>query len=144
MDKCGKERGLLEETGSVEWCFLVGKGTRGSEVGQKLEAQTDNKVPDVPGHLRASDKHTPDKDQQDRVECVTDVPQSKKRKNNAIYYLLVKHSYCTLSVKCECHTCAGAVWRLEYRPCPHSVRTSWCRCSNSQCTRANLTDAHQS
>lgn len=58
---------------------LVGEGTRGSEVGQELEAQTDNKVPDVSGHLRASDKHTPDKDQQDRVKRVTDVPQSERR-----------------------------------------------------------------
>lgn len=59
--------------------FLTGEGTRGSEVGQELEAQTDDKVPDVSGHLRTSDKHTPDKDQQDRVKRVADVPQPERQ-----------------------------------------------------------------
>lgn len=77
---------LWETTGFAgrDWAsrmifILVGEGARGSEVGKELETQTDDKVPDVSGHLRTSDKHTPNKDQQDGVKCVTDIPQSERK-----------------------------------------------------------------
>lgn len=57
----------------------VGQRAGGFEVRQELEAQIHYKIPDIPGHLRASDENAPDKDQQDGVKGVTDVPQPKKR-----------------------------------------------------------------
>lgn len=73
----GKNRIRWKRLGQQNDFFLVGESTRGSEVGKELEAQTDDKVPDVSGHLRTSNKDTPDEDQQDGVKCVADIPQSE-------------------------------------------------------------------
>lgn len=55
--------------------WSLGQSAGSPEVGQELEAQTHDEVPDVPGHLRASDEDAPDEDQQHRVESVSDVSQ---------------------------------------------------------------------
>ena len=52
----------------------VGQCAGGSEVWQELEAQAHYEIPNIPGHLRASDEDAPDKDQQEGVKGVTDVP----------------------------------------------------------------------
>lgn len=56
----------------------VGQGAGGAEVGQELEAEADHKVPDVSGHLRAGDEHSPDKHHKHGVEGVADVPQPER------------------------------------------------------------------
>lgn len=53
----------------------VSHGAGGSEIGEELEAQADDEVPDVSGHLRTGDENAPDKDYQDGVESVANVPQ---------------------------------------------------------------------
>lgn len=64
----------------------MGQRAGSSEVRQELEAQTHDEVPDVPGHLRASDEDAPDEDEQHGVERVSDVSQpanGRKRVNNS-------------------------------------------------------------
>lgn len=66
-----------ELRGSVSHC------AGGSKIREELEAQADDKVPDVSGHLRAGDEDAPDQNYQDRVECVAYVSQpagDKKQK----------------------------------------------------------------
>lgn len=53
----------------------VSHGAGGSEIGEELEAQADDEVPDVSGHLRTGDENAPDKNYQDGVESVANVPQ---------------------------------------------------------------------
>ena len=53
-------------------------GAGRSEVGQELEAEADDKVPDVSAHLGPRDEHSPDEHDQDRVERIADVPQPEK------------------------------------------------------------------
>lgn len=62
----------------------VSHGAGGSEVREELEAQADDKVPDVSGHLRAGDEDAPDQNHQDGVERVAYVsqPEGENRKNN--------------------------------------------------------------
>lgn len=51
----------------------VSQGAGRPEIGQELVAQADHKIPDVAGHLWASDKYTPDEDQENGVEGIADV-----------------------------------------------------------------------
>lgn len=65
-----RERGK-EHGGSVS------HGAGGSEIREELEAQADDKVPDVSGHLRTGDEDAPDQNYQDSVECVANVSQPR-------------------------------------------------------------------
>lgn len=68
---------LLTAEGGCLWFeeVSVGDGAGCAEVREELETEADHKVPDVSGHLGASDKHPPDEDDQKGVEGVADVPQ---------------------------------------------------------------------
>lgn len=78
----------------------VSHGAGGSEIREELEAQADDKVPDVPGHLRTGDEDAPDQNDQDGVERVANVSQlvqvfACRRKSRELfveYILLSAHA----------------------------------------------------
>ncbi len=86
------ERKCLED-GDTHFLLLrsLGQSAGSPEVGQELEAQAHDEVPDVPGHLRASDEDAPDEDQQHRVERVSDVSQPVN--GGSIIQSNTEHSY---------------------------------------------------
>lgn len=63
----------LLDWGSEEDLFSQSAGC--AEIGEELETEADHKVPDVSGHLRSCNKHSPDENYQHCVEYVADVPQ---------------------------------------------------------------------
>lgn len=75
-----QSRSMCIAVGKEGWERTVGvdsvsHGAGGSEIGEELEAQADDEVPDVSGHLRTGDENAPDEDYQDGVESVANVPQ---------------------------------------------------------------------
>lgn len=83
----GRER----EGGGTVGVDSVSHGAGGSEIGEELEAQADDEVPDVSGHLWTGDEDAPDQNYQDGVESIANVPQptgkeNKKGKKKFIYH----------------------------------------------------------
>ena len=79
-----EDEGLLPLAWSGEQ-DSVGYGAGCAEVGEELETKADHKVPDVSGHLRASDEHPPDENNQERVKGVANVPQSGKEEKEEVW-----------------------------------------------------------
>lgn len=82
----------------------VSHGAGGSEIGEELEAQADDKVPDVSGHLRTGDEDAPDQNYQDGVESIANVPQptGKENKRRKIHISQNVHQisyWCNLHLK---------------------------------------------
>lgn len=73
----GRER----EGGRTVGVDSVSHGAGGSEIGEELEAQADDEVPDVSGHLWTGDEDAPDQNYQDGVESIANVPQPTGKEN---------------------------------------------------------------
>lgn len=76
--RCGRQGGRGWGRRRLRFEDSVGYGAGRPEVREELEPEADHKVPDVSGHLGASDEDPPDEDDQQGVEGVADVPQSGK------------------------------------------------------------------
>lgn len=77
VHSCREREGGLNPAGVDS----VSHGAGSSEIGEEFEAQADDEVPDVSGHLWTGDEDAPDQYYQDGVESIANVPQPKGKEN---------------------------------------------------------------